>query len=87
VFGVIVAVDVAGCFVKLGLDVMDGVITALVIVGSDVKDGLGKASVGSEECMPHPDRIMENIRMSVIQAMVFIILFSQIQLNTIKKNY
>jgi hypothetical protein len=62
-----VAVDVAGCFVGLGLDVMDGVITALVIVGSNVKDGIGKASVGREDCMPHPVRRMANKRSGDIQ--------------------
>ena len=62
-----VAVDVAGCCVGLGLDVTDGVIAVLVSVGSDVKDGIGKASVGREDGMPHPVRRMANKRSGDIQ--------------------
>ena len=55
-----VAVDVAGCCVGLGLDVTDGVIAVLVTASSGVNEGFGNASDGRENGMPHPVRRMAN---------------------------
>jgi len=62
-----VAVDVGGCCVWLGLDITDGVIAVLVTASSGVNDGIDTVTVGREDCMLHPVRRMANIRSGDIQ--------------------